>query len=48
MLFMIAALIVVGGALIIRKARVAYAVPKANFGSMSEQWLAEHSASHRA
>jgi hypothetical protein len=47
MLYLIAALVIVSGALIFRKARAASAASHRNFGSMSEQWLAEHSASYR-
>jgi hypothetical protein len=49
MLFTIAALIIIlGGALIIRKARGADAARNRNLGSMSEHWLADHNASQRA
>lgn len=45
MLFTIAALIIVSGALIIRTVRGAGAGH--NLGSMSEHWLADHNASQR-
>lgn len=47
MLFTIAALLIVSGALIIRKARGAGAGHTRNLGSMSEHWLADHNASQR-
>ena len=46
MLFTIAVLIAVGGALIIHRARAAGRANQANLGWMSAQWLAEHRASH--
>jgi hypothetical protein len=46
MLFAIAVLVAVSGALIIDKARVAGRVNQASLGWMSAQWLAEHRASH--
>ena len=47
MLYLIAALVILSGVLIFWKARAAAAASHSNFGSMSEQWLAEHSASYR-
>jgi hypothetical protein len=45
MLFGLAILIAVGGALI-HRARAAGRANQANLGSMSAQWLAEHRAAH--
>lgn len=46
MLFTMAVLVAISGALIIHKARVAGRVNQADLGWMSAQWLAEHRASH--
>ena len=46
MLFTIALLVAVSGALIIYKARVARRGARANLGWMSAQWLSEHRGSH--
>jgi hypothetical protein len=45
MWFIVAALAALGGALTIRKARVAGRIDRAELGWMSAQWLAEHRAS---
>jgi hypothetical protein len=46
MLFIVGAVIVLIAIVIIPKMRVAGGVNSANLGWMSEQWLAEHRASH--
>ena len=46
MLFTIAVLTAVGGALLIHRVRAAGRANQANLGWMSAQWLAEHRASH--
>jgi hypothetical protein len=46
MLFIVAAVIVVIAAVIIPRMRVPGGVNSANLGWMSQQWLAEHRASH--
>ena len=46
MLIFIGVMITLTTALIIRKVRVPGGVNSANLGEVSEQWLAEHRASH--
>ena len=46
MLFTIAFLVAVGGALIIHRGALPGGANQANLGWMSAQWLAEHRASH--
>ena len=46
MLIFIGALITLTTALVIRKVRVSNRADAANLGEVSEQWLAEHRASH--
>ena len=48
MLFTLAVLVAAGGALILYKAQVAGRFNPADLGWMSEQWLAEHRASHHS
>ena len=48
MLFTIAALVVAVGAVMFYKALAAGRVNPDDLGWMSEQWLAEHRASHRS
>jgi ABC-type proline/glycine betaine transport system substrate-binding protein len=48
MLITIAALVVAVGAVMFYKARAAGRVDLADLGWMSEQWLAEHRASHHS
>jgi hypothetical protein len=45
MLFLLAILVAVSGALIIKTARLAKHTNRANLGCMSAQWLAQHRAS---
>jgi hypothetical protein len=46
MLIFIGVLITLSTALVIRKVRVSGRADAANLGEVSEQWLAEHRASH--
>jgi hypothetical protein len=46
MLIFIGALITLTTALVIRRVRVSNRADAANLGEVSEQWLAEHRASH--
>jgi hypothetical protein len=46
MLISIGVLIILTTVLVIRKVRVPGGVNAANLGEVSEQWLAEHRASH--
>ena len=46
MLIFIGVLITVSTALVIRKVRLSGRADAANLGEVSEQWLAEHRASH--
>jgi hypothetical protein len=46
MLIFIGVMITLTTALVIRKVRVPGGVNSANLGEVSEQWLAEHRASH--
>jgi hypothetical protein len=46
MILTIAVLLTLTGAMIIRKVRVPGGVNARQLGCMSEQWLAEHRASH--
>jgi hypothetical protein len=47
MLFIVAVVIVLAGIVIIPRMRVPGGVNAAHLGWMSEQWLAEHRASHQ-
>jgi hypothetical protein len=46
MLFIIGAVVTLTAVLVIARVRVPGGVNAATLGSMSEQWLAEHRASH--
>jgi hypothetical protein len=47
MLYIVGVIIVTAGVIILRRMRVPGGVNDAALGWMSEQWLAEHRASHR-